>query len=197
MSREFFDQRAQTWDENVAEKDESKLRGAVERMHLTKGAAVLDIGTGTGILLPYVMNVLGPRGSILALDFSRKMLEQARRKYGPEQVSFLLADVESIPIFAGSFDAVICYSSFPHFHDKPKALSEMRRALRTGGRLFICHTSSRTQINRRHRKMPPVMNDLIPPEKKMRRTMERVGFCEISIEDRDDSYLACATRSEF
>jgi ubiquinone/menaquinone biosynthesis C-methylase UbiE len=92
---------------------------------------------------------------------------------------------------------VVCYSSFPHFPDKARALSELHRVMRKGGRLLVGHTSSRQKINRTHRRLPLVSNDLLPTERQMWLLLANAGFCEIRIEDGSDSYLASATRSEF
>ena len=197
MSRAFFNQRAGVWDETAAERDTSKLRTMVERLRLPKGAAVLDVGSGTGVLLPFLLEEIGVKGVVVAVDFAEMMLSQARKKNNSENVSFLQAEVANIPLLPQTFDVAICYSSFPHFPNKPSALAEVHRVMKTGGRLHVCHTSSREGINQRHRGMPSVRDDLIPTEKQMRRMLAESGFGEISIEDGGDSYLASATRSEF
>ncbi len=197
MSREYFNSRAAIWDEAVAEHDTAKLLKMVGRMRLGGGSKILDVGTGTGVLLPFMVDAIGADGQVFALDFAELMLRRARRKQGSNRVSYLLADIGALPATAGSFDIVVCYSSFPHFPDKPQALSEIHRVMRKGGRLLICHTSSRHAINQTHRKLPAVNHDLLPSERQMRRLLAAAGFCEISIEDSRDSYLASATRSEF
>jgi ubiquinone/menaquinone biosynthesis C-methylase UbiE len=197
MSREYFNHRAGIWDQAVAERDSGKLLNMVRRMHLESGARILDVGTGTGVLLPFMVDAIGSAGQIFALDFAELMLRQARHKQNGETVHYLLADIGSVPATPGSFDIVVCYSSFPHFPDKPQALSEIHRVMRAGARLLICHTSSRHHINQTHRNIPAVNNDLLPTEKQMRRMLAAAGFCEISIEDGRESYLASATRSEF
>ncbi len=194
---QYFNQRAAIWDEKVAEKDSAKLQNMVQRMRLNNGVAILDVGSGTGVLLPFLLNAIGRTGRVFALDFAELMLRRARSKNPGDNANYLLADIGYIPATPGSFDVVVCYSSFPHFPDKPQALSEIHRVMRRGGRLLICHTSSRKDINRTHRKIPSVNNDLLPTEKQMRRILAAAGFCEISIEDGSESYLASATRSEF
>jgi SAM-dependent methyltransferase len=92
------------------------------------------------------------------------------------------------------FDSVVCYSSFPHFSDKPKALAEIHRVLREGGRLVICHTSSRAHINEIHSQLPDVKDDLLPGGNEMRAMLEAAGFGEIIIEDGSESYLAGAMK---
>jgi demethylmenaquinone methyltransferase/2-methoxy-6-polyprenyl-1,4-benzoquinol methylase len=95
-----------------------------------------------------------------------------------------------LPLKEQSFDVCVCYSCFPHFSDKVKALSEIYRVLKKVGYIHICHTSSRDQINSIHREIPAVCNDLIPDQDEMRRIMASAGFNDIEIYESNDSYLA-------
>jgi len=130
---------------------------------------------------------------LVALDVAEEMLKRARAK-GFKDIEYLLADVTSIPLGDEIFDAVVCYSSFPHFQDKPRALAEIKRVTKSGGRLFICHTSSRTVVNRLHRQIPAVANDIIPDKPEMQLMLSRAGFTDIKIEDSKESYLARARK---
>jgi len=91
---------------------------------------------------------------------------------------------------------VVCYSSFPHFQDKPKALSEIRRVLKEGGRLVICHTSSRAVINEIHRNIPAVEHDIIPESDEMQAMLLEAGFGDIQIDDAADNYYVGAIKPE-
>ena len=84
---------------------------------------------------------------------------------------------------------MVCYSSFPHFQDKPRAFREINRLLKEGGKLFICHTASRAKINGIHGSIPLLKNDLIPEGGEVRGMMEAAGFTEVEIWDEDESYL--------
>ncbi|MBI4303405.1 MAG: metal ABC transporter permease [Chloroflexi bacterium] len=196
VSRAFFNEKAACWDETVSEKDPTKLERMARRLGIKHGSAVLDVGTGTGVLLPYLLNAIGRGGRIVALDFAEEMLRQARAKGPGGNVQYLHADVTDIPLGHNTFDAVVCYSSFPHFHDKPKALAEMKRVMKSGGRLLVCHTSSRTAINEIHRRTPAVQNDLIPDEDEMRLLLSGAGFIDVVIEDAVDSYLAIGVKHD-
>jgi len=63
-----------------------------------------------------------------------------------------------------------------------------------GGKLLICHTSSRTQINAIHREIPEVKNDLIPDKVELRAMLEKAGFTGITIDDNSESYLCTARK---
>ena len=104
MLREYFNSRADTWDEKIAEKDTNKLTHMAERLDLKAGSVVLDVGTGTGIFLPYLLKSIGENGKIFAIDLAEGMLAKARAKYPDENIEFLHADIMDIPISIGIID---------------------------------------------------------------------------------------------
>jgi ubiquinone/menaquinone biosynthesis C-methylase UbiE len=196
MLREYFNSRADIWDEEIAEKDTYKLIQMAERLELKSGSVVLDVGTGTGIFLPYLLKKIGENGKIVALDLAEEMLAKAMAKYPGENIEFLHADITDIPIYEEIYDSVICYSSFPHFQDKNKALTEIRRVMRPDGRICICHTAGRDHINEIHSTLPGVENDLLPAPDKMRTLFSDAGFTVIKIEEDSESYLAVGEKPE-
>ncbi|MDD5288653.1 MAG: class I SAM-dependent methyltransferase [Dehalococcoidales bacterium] len=194
MIKAFFNERADNWDKNATEQDTSKLEQMAARLKIETGATVLDVGTGTGIFLPYLLKKVGAKGNIIALDIAEKMLAKAKSKGFKGNIRYLCADVMSIPMDGEFCDAVVCYSSLPHFPDKPKAMLEMKRILKKGGRVFICHTSSREHINHIHHSIPVVQNDLLPDAIEMTMLLSNAGFTEIQVEDTAESYLACGRK---
>jgi ubiquinone/menaquinone biosynthesis C-methylase UbiE len=97
----------------------------------------LDVATGTGhtafALAPYVQH-------ITAIDLTPAMLEEARKlqaTLGITNVDFRIADVHDLPFPAASFDLVTSRIAPHHFSNIRRALSEMARVLRPGGRLVI------------------------------------------------------------
>ncbi len=191
--REYFNQKAAVWDELIAEKDGAKLGALAGRLGIQSGAAVLDVGTGTGVFVPYLLGALNG-GRLVCLDIAEEMLKRARAKKFPGNVEYLHADVCSLPLAEDAFDAVVCYSSFPHFHDKRGALAEMKRVLKEGGRLFICHTSSREEINNIHRSIPAVEHDVLPDGAEMYQMLRAAGFGGIEVEDNSTGYFATAVK---
>jgi ubiquinone/menaquinone biosynthesis C-methylase UbiE len=195
VTRTFFNQKASVWDETCCEQDTAKLKALTERLGVEPGATLLDVGSGTGIFLPLLLRKIGNQGVLVALDYAEEMLRKARGKNVSERICYLQGDVASLPLGSEIFDTCVCYSSFPHFQDKPKALQEMNRVLRKGGRLIICHTSNRDEINRVHRQIPAVANDIIPTEGELKTMLKRVGFIDIRIDDNATSYLATAQKN--
>jgi len=191
--RAYFNQKAGTWDETTAEKDTAKLDRMAKRLKIKPGSIVLDVGTGTGVFIPFLLREIGKGGRIIALDIAERMLGRARAKDFNGNIDYLCAGVTNIPLRNEIFDVIVCYSSFPHFQDKSRALAEMSRVIKEGGRLLICHTSSRAKINEIHRQIPAVENDIIPDEGEMQSLLSLTGFVDIKIDD-SESYLASARK---
>ena len=196
MSRAYFNQKAASWDETIAEKDTTKLERMARRLNIESGSTVLEVGTGTGVFIPFLLSVIGKGGRLVALDIAEEMLKKARAKGFNGNIDYLCADVTDIP-FGEIFDTIVCYSSFPHFQDKLRALTEMKRVTKSGGKLLICHTSSRAEINEIHREIPAVQNDLIPDKSEMQEMLLTAGFIDIRIEEDSESYLAMAKKAKY
>ncbi len=194
--KEYFDQLAPTWDKELTQERRGCLSNIVKELGIKPGYCVLDIGSGTGVLLPIVMAGLGDKGKIVALDFSAEMLGQAKAKTFHSTVDFAQADVVALPLADNSVDLAICNSVFPHFNDKSRALREIARVLRNNGRLVICHTMSREMINQLHQSIGgAVANDLLPHESQMRELIKQAGLRIIHFEDSPKRYLVIAEES--
>ncbi len=192
--RAYFNQRADTWDELIAEKDTGKLERMVKRLDLEPGSTLLDVGTGTGVFLPYLLAKIGAKGRMVGLDVADLMLQQACRKGFRGEAQYICGDIMAVPCPGAMFDAVVCYSSFPHFQDKPRAFREVHRVLKDGGRLLICHTAGRAHINEIHAGKPVVSHDLIPDADEVRKMLFAAGFNEIRIEDGPEDYLVSSRK---
>jgi len=194
--QEYFDQLAPTWDQELTGERLNCLSNIVKELSIEPGYCVLDIGSGTGVLLPFLTEELGNEGKIIALDFSAEMLCQAKAKNFQPIVDFAQADVLAIPLVDNSANLAMCNSAFPHFDDKSRALKEITRVLRKNGRLVICHTMSRKMINQLHQSIGgAVANDLLPDEFQLKRLIKQAGLKIIHFEDGPERYLVIAEKS--
>jgi ubiquinone/menaquinone biosynthesis C-methylase UbiE len=194
--QEYFDQLAPTWDKELTQERLKCLGNIVKELGIKPGYYVLDIGSGTGVLLPFLIAEVGNEGKIVALDFSAEMLVQAQAKNFPPIVRFAQADVLAIPLPDSSVDLAICNSAFPHFNDKVNALREIARVLRNNGRLVICHTMSREMLNRLHQSIGGIVaSDLLPDEFQLRGLINQAGLKITHFEDSPERYLVIAEKS--
>ena len=190
MSRKFFNENAVGWDETRSEKNVHKLENLAAALALKPGMTVLDVGSGTGVFLPHILRFIGNSGRVIAFDYAEKMLAVSKSKRRIDNVSYLCGDVTSLPLDDDSCDIVVCYSSFPHFPDKIKALMEIKRVLHSNGSVFVCHTSGRAQINTIHGKVPVLQNHQLPDAIEMEQLFCGAGFAEITVMETIESYFA-------
>ncbi len=199
--RQFFDQAAANWDAKPRDEMMTRLREIVAGLGIAPGAAVLDVGCGTGVLLPLLHENTNGDNRVVALDLSREMLERAQNKRRDRV--YVQGDAQSLPLPDGIFDWVLCNAVFPHFPDKPRALAELRRVLRgpgpaegqAGGYLVISHAFNREVLNEFHRsKGSVVADDTLPDEEEMLRLLREAGLMNAQVWDEPDRYIAMAQR---
>jgi len=118
---------------------EPLARMFLERMALRPGQRVLDVACGTGIVTRLAAPIVGPAGSIVAVDFNPAMLDVARRHAPADgaRVEWRQGDAAALPCADADFDVVLCQQGLQFFPDRPAALREMRRVLRPGGRVGL------------------------------------------------------------
>jgi ubiquinone/menaquinone biosynthesis C-methylase UbiE len=97
---------------------------------------LLDVGCGTGVFASKLRAAF-PRAEVCGLDLVADMLRKGRSRWHPDRALPVRGDSERLPFGSGLFDIVTCANSFHHYPNQPRAVAEMRRVLRTGGRLLI------------------------------------------------------------
>lgn len=186
----FFNEKAGTWDDMTVH-DLDKVRYITELLGIRGDDRILDIGTGTGVMIPFYEGDLVD-GTVVAVDYSEKMIEMARSKYPEEKhkVSYLVSDLYDLR-FDEEFDLVVCYSCFPHFVDQPLAIEILSRAMRKGGRLVVAHSDSAKRINGVHMNGGvEISDDFLPSMERLKRMMGVNGL-KVSFERDDESFFIC------
>ena len=104
-----------------------------------RGERILDLAAGTGTSsLAFV-----PSGAhVVAADFSRGMIAEGRRRHGNvPNLEFVQADATDLPFQDGEFDAVTMSFGLRNVNDPRRALRELRRVTKPGGRIVVCEFS--------------------------------------------------------
>jgi ubiquinone/menaquinone biosynthesis C-methylase UbiE len=112
----------------------------LEMARVQPGSRVLDVAAGTGDQTLIAARRVGPMGYVLAADISASMLNvaaEAARKEGLTNVETRVVVAANLALDADSFDAVICRIALMLFRNPAKALSEMRRVIKPGGKVAV------------------------------------------------------------
>ncbi len=179
----FFDRLATGWDANAKHPD-AVIDRILDRIGLRPGAEVLDVGCGTGILVP---DYLARGASVTGVDLSPEMLRLAREKYrGTPGVHFLLADAETAAL-GGPYDCVVVYNAFPHFPRPEVLLVHLGKLVKPGGTLTVAHGMSMAQLARHHANVPPTVSRSLPAPETLA-AMFPPGFSMTVVEANDKLY---------
>jgi SAM-dependent methyltransferase len=104
------------------------------------GDRLLDVGAGTGVVGRAALKRVGVRGSIVAVDPNEGMLSVAKRLASALDVRRGVA--EQLPVEKDEIDCVTCQFALMFFFDARRAVEEMRRVLRPGGRVAVATWAS-------------------------------------------------------
>ena len=120
-------------------------RYAVELAGLKRGHKVLDLASGTGDLAARYSGLVGPDGLVTMTDINAAMLEQGRTRMADRgligNVEYAQVNAEAIPFDDSSYNCVTIGFGLRNVTDKQKALGEMFRVLKPGGRALILEFS--------------------------------------------------------
>ena len=139
---EFDEAGAARIDKSYAKRDVAAQRAFVmELLALQPGERVLDIGSGPGYLISEMGAAVGPGGAVHGLDASAAMNSIAGRRCADKPwVQIDEGDALELPYADGTFDVAVSTQVYEYVADMPRALGEVHRVLRPGGRILILDT---------------------------------------------------------
>jgi ubiquinone/menaquinone biosynthesis C-methylase UbiE len=123
-------------------------RLVADRLGLGPGAALLDLGCGTGDQTRVLAERVIPGGRAVGLDLSQTMIDEARRRSAGSElpVEFDIGDSQKLPFADDEFDACRTERMLIHVPDARAALAEMVRVTRPGGRVGVIDAEVETVI---------------------------------------------------
>jgi ubiquinone/menaquinone biosynthesis C-methylase UbiE len=171
------------------------------QMRFQPGATVLDVGCGIGCAVVEMADHVGPKGSAYGVDISEAMVaEAAARAQGRANVKVSTGSASELPHPDAMFDAVRTERVLLYIPDREKALSEMMRVTKPGGRVVLTDTeidcsAIYSKDRALTRKMTSLVAEAIPHPTSARdlpALMRSAGFENVTAD-----YFALKTTFEF
>jgi ubiquinone/menaquinone biosynthesis C-methylase UbiE len=143
--RDSYSRAAAYWDTVEAQRMADRYGARLFTLaHLAPGQTVLDVACGVGELTIRAARIVGPHGRAIGVDIAPGMIATAIARAqrllpdNPElRPQFSEMDAEALSFPDSSFDAVLCQFGLIHFPHGDRALAEMHRVLRPGGRVAL------------------------------------------------------------
>lgn len=194
LTRHYFNELAKNWDSNQLEQADKILK-LLSHIDLKQCNSILDIGCGTGVLFPFLIQLNREQAHIFAIDFAEGMARKAAQKNYPE-ISVLCGCARYLPFLTSSIDLIIAFQVFPHIHRKSPAFKECWRVLRPGGELAIIHLHSSQETNAIHKEIGgTVKHHKLYSGEQMGRMLEKINFEIKARVDRKGEYYIIAQKN--
>lgn len=201
--KEFFNNHAVNWQDmwykNHATGRYDKHARDFERLfsiiQLNAGDHVLDVGCGTGVLVPFILELITEKGMLYELDYADRMIEVNKELNKADNIRFIIADAEAAPLDDASCDVIVCFACFPHLHDREKAMMTFSRILKSRGRIAVCHFISSEGIKKHHEAHHAVMHDCLPDKDTMYSLFHMAGLDILLFTDEPDFYCVLAQKN--
>jgi len=171
LQQKLFDEFYHFFEPPLPEGVPERLEKIIYCGKIVEGDTVLDVGSGTGILIPIIQKYKPSR--IYACDLSGDMLNQLKENYS--SVKTILADVRDLRLPDQCMDVVFINACYPNIVDKAGAFSNISRMMKLKGRLVISHPLGKAFISSLKSSMPFALDDF-PEEPKASALLKPFGF---------------------
>ena len=184
--QEKFDQSVSFFEQPIPPDVWERMEAIVAGAAIKETDSVLDVGTGTGALIPIILTYCPAR--VTACDLSGEMLRRARQRF-EDKVVFRQQDILELAGGSDPVDVIIFNACFSNMYDQKEAAQAAAGLLRSGGRVVISHPMGRDFACRLHESDPLMVPHLLPDEQEARRLLLAAGLELLHFTDEPLLYL--------
>ena len=193
----YFDTRVDLFQQPIPDSIQARTRSIVRAARLDRNATVLDVGTGLGVLIPYLLEQGVLAENIVGCDLSRSMLAVAESRF--PSVRFWQGDFLDWPPRGSdennltgcfSFTAIFFNACFANLFDSQAAIAQAARLLAPKGRIVISHPLGSGFVAALHAGQPDVVPNVLPKRGELERYARSNELRIDRFEDEHDYYLA-------
>jgi SAM-dependent methyltransferase len=125
--------------DTVCQDEMAGRKQIISKLNVAPGSTVLEVGCGTGRDTVLIAKLMGGAGTLYAQDISLRILKKCQEKLGGAslRVELARANASAIPLPDGCCDAVFHFGGLNTFTHPDRALAEMCRVTREGGRVVV------------------------------------------------------------
>jgi ubiquinone/menaquinone biosynthesis C-methylase UbiE len=130
-----YDRSAHVYDAQYSEEQQTKIKTALTEICFRKTDTIIDVGCGTGQLLPHVSNSVR---LVACVDISRNLIAQAQaRAAHNKQVALIRADADHLPFQPHKFDMAFAITLLQNMPRPTQTLNEVKRVNKRNANLII------------------------------------------------------------
>jgi SAM-dependent methyltransferase len=186
-----FGQLIHVFDPPLPEGVPERLQKIVASAGIAEGHMVLDVGAGTGILVPLIQAYRPAK--IFACDLSPVMLAHLKKQY--PHVETIASDVRELDLPDGSLNVVFLNACYSNIIDKPRSFQNISRMMKSGGRMVISHPMGKSFIDSLKKTSPFPLDDF-PEEREARILFRPYQFHVHTMVDEENLYILVATKQD-
>lgn len=180
-----FSKEIDTFQQPIPEDVKQRTAYIVACAKLTSHDRVLDVGTGIGVLIPYIQQY--GVNYIVGCDLSPAMLAEAQRRY--PDVYFWCGDVNDIPQTLGPFDVALFNAMFGNVWSQRDTLTNISRQLTQAGRIIISHPMGSAFVRELRRQDRQKVPHLLPDESQLAELIRDLPLRVTHFQDDELLYL--------
>ncbi|AHF06577.1 methyltransferase domain-containing protein [Desulfitobacterium metallireducens] len=161
--------------------------GNIQYLELIEGEKVLDLGCGRGGETLEASKHVGSSGFAWGLDLTPRMIQLAQERAKQEQVEnvdFLVASMDQIPLEDNSLDAVLSNCAINHVEDKVTVYREIYRVLKRGGRFVVSDIMTEQPLPQEIREDPEAIADCFGGAitiQEYENVLKNAGFSQVEV----------------